>query len=927
MKTRQNITCRFRPGSVLSGLAVLLAAVGLAGCTKEIVYTPDTPAGDEVTISVKVPGTQVPTTRSIAGADGEAVVKTIDILVFDKGVSSSPETLARHVKGRDITQSGNGIENYRVQFKASLGTDANASTLVIIANAADRVEAAVNTGGYGSPKQDILSALTYETENGGATDDGWKWNAAGSGDYDPIPMYGEKTLAQGLKVGMSLTDIDLVRMLARIDVVNNAAGFTLTEVYVMHYNAAGYIAPAWNPADGAVLPSLPASPMVPAQPAGKTDRLLYAYPASPAGGLIGGIYTYEAAATSGVEGDATHTDATCLVVKGTYQGKEYYYRLDFTAATDAEGRQPGQTGFNPATVEYIPLYRNHRYTFTIDAVRGIGYEDIDDAVASLGIMNNLRTSLLVVDERSVNNYVFNGEHYLGIAEDMVTCAHTEGTSDVLCTTNYAYGWEFDPDQAYTGGIEYLTGAGSWLTATEYTPDNGQHNYIRLTSQANTTNTVRTAKVHVAAGRLRHSLTVVQLPEVSGGGTVPSGMKTYVGAFWKANQTGERVIRIEAGSKAGKWLAAVYWMSDDWADGDIALAAGGSPDPAIRTATPGNAESYQVPGSATAVLGEMVSGGTVEFRIGLNSKWSPQPDKPARYAVLLLSYGDYTVNQKIFLRQGHDADYLMEPDDGGINARPLANRFSPYNLTYPGFKGTASTVQSVEAPIRPSDADDYFTAYPSQAGALYQFSPDYGVYAFNPAVPSNQTLSANWSASYSGAYWSTLAAATETCPVGYRRMQNGSTSEAVTSSPTDSELRQSLWNNPQAGSSSDNSLWGYYADGFFDRRAIGEQKQNLPFISSPKSAVSTDNSDVAYIGRLFYNPLSASGHYNASLFFPAAGSRSDSNGYLYYTGNDGCYWSGSASSPQTGWFMNVLANAATQDINVRSDGFSVRCVRE
>ena len=60
-----------------------------------------------------------------------------------------------------------------------------------------------------------------------------------------------------------------------------------------------------------------------------------------------------------------------------------------------------------------------------------------------------------------------------------------------------------------------------------------------------------------------------------------------------------------------------------------------------------------------------------------------------------------------------------------------------------------------------------------------------------------------------------------------------------------------------------SIWGYYADGFFDRRYLDGD------------AVRTGFSTVAYMGRLMYNPLDRS--YN-SLFFPAAGMRTNIPSY-------------------------------------------------
>jgi len=88
---------------------------------------------------------------------------------------------------------------------------------------------------------------------------------------------------------------------------------------------------------------------------------------------------------------------------------------------------------------------------------------------------------------------------------------------------------------------------------------------------------------------------------------------------------------------------------------------------------------------------------------------------------------------------------------------------------------------------------------------------------------------------------------------------------------------------------DNSQWGYYADGFFDRRRI---------VSGPSgtagTAVASGNRDIALVGRLFFNPVAGSSHYNASIFFPAPGMRS-TKGQLEFSGVNGYYWSASSIS--------------------------------
>ena len=133
----------------------------------------------------------------------------------------------------------------------------------------------------------------------------------------------------------------------------------------------------------------------------------------------------------------------------------------------------------------------------------------------------------------------------------------------------------------------------------------------------------------------------------------------------------------------------------------------------------------------------------------------------------------------------------------------------------------------------------------------------------------------------------------------------------------SEIRQSLWLNPQAGVSNsniDNSVWGYYADGFFDRRQISNNK------------VSATTNDVAYIGNLFYNTNT-----NASLFFPAAGNRkyaSDNTaGNLQFAGNNGYYWTSSTGNSNSSWFLTVSSSVVSMSYQVRAFGMVIRCVKE
>jgi len=296
-----------------------------------------------------------------------------------------------------------------------------------------------------------------------------------------------------------------------------------------------------------------------------------------------------------------------------------------------------------------------------------------------------------------------------------------------------------------------------------------------------------------------------------------------------------------------------------------------------------------------------------------------------------------------LRQGEWADYVMHYNDALVNdfmnnpatpgnttiangARPKAMRFSPLNLT----------ATDLDAQVEPQSG--IFVTYPTQSGAFFQFAggATHVRYAWNP-----YTQYVSYSDTYATTYWNTLAANHELCPGtgSYRRPTDGiiNASQAnITSGITatnnnvyNSELRQSIWLTPQTGNTTnnfDNSVWGYYADGFFDRREI---VNGVWTSGGTNSSVSIDNDQIAHQGRLFFNPVSTSSHYVSSLFFPAAGMRGTNvnTGYFSAMGNNGYYVSSSGYQTGSAWDMTVLSNFAYAGYTNRSNGFSVRCVRD
>jgi hypothetical protein len=134
------------------------------------------------------------------------------------------------------------------------------------------------------------------------------------------------------------------------------------------------------------------------------------------------------------------------------------------------------------------------------------------------------------------------------------------------------------------------------------------------------------------------------------------------------------------------------------------------------------------------------------------------------------------------------------------------------------------------------------------------------------------------------------------------------------------MRQSLWLSPSKSLSStdttstENSIYGYYADGFYDRRKVDRTNES-------NGIVAKGTHEVAYGGRLFFNPNTM-----ASLFFPVAGDRSNANGTLQHEGLYGYYLtsyvylgSAMALSMRNQGFL-VMAEV------MRSQGSHVRCVK-
>lgn len=491
--------------------ASLMAVCGFTGCTFDEPYDPgrETPGGN-VSFEISVPGPSTPVTRSIEDGKGEAAVKVIDLLIFDK--SEKPVLLAHHTI-QNPSQSSTGPD-YKVSFSLTMQKIENAGTVAAVANASAEVASALQVAPVGSEKQTVMENLKFTTVPEGSS---YKWKVASGNDpddYTPIPMYGE-TAVSGISEGMKISGISLIRMVARIDVQNQVPGtdFNMTAVYVVNYNTVGYIAPAWNTANGKLLtvddPAYPyttnQNPMIPNPPGKKpgtqSASMLYEYSQGTGVGpeLAGQIYTYESIKGTGNElNNAVNTP--CLIIKGVYKGSEYFYRIDFCTV--------GSGSAGNTDVQYMPLYRNHKYIVKITAAEGIGYETFNEALLSTTVLSNLKTTIMVVNTDGINDIVFDGQYFLGVeSREIEVVWGIDKSWTQVVSTNFTHVWKaevLNPDQVpwlrFDGGGTYTGGADLNGSGIEF-------EIGKLASYQSGAS----GQVLITAGRLRMTLTIKRTP--------------------------------------------------------------------------------------------------------------------------------------------------------------------------------------------------------------------------------------------------------------------------------------------------------------------------------------------------------------------------------------------------------------------------------
>jgi len=544
----------------------------------------------------------------------------------------------------------------------------------------------------------------------------------------------------------------------------------------------------------------------------------------------------------------------------------------------------------------------------------------DDSIAAKG---------LVIYNTDIGCVEFwNGSKWISLCSDMLPKFEVDPES-----LNFAYDVTTGKDVTVTTSLTDWSWDISGTNDDDFSVTQSGNTLTVAPKTTNNANTPRIATITVTAGSQTKTVSIEQYVNID---NITSGTllnPTYVGAFWRASQTGERIIRIPVpAAAAGAWTVYTGWVDSRWDGSGIVFSAAGTADNGVTFAageTPDDAENYKITDGSLTVGGTVASGDMIKFRIGLNKAFDDS-SVPARYAVLLLSYANGTQIQKIYIRQGDKPDYVMRPEDGinvsggssggglihsdGPGARPSAVKYAAYNIKDPN-NNESTTVGDSKAILGPNGGK--FVDFPTQAGYMFVWNYSRQAFAPNLGVISNgsiiNTYNGNWDTN-----------PVETCPSGFRRPGDGP-QDSDAGAVNGSEIRQSLFTTPPigGGNTSNNSVSGYYADGFFDRRQIVTD----PTGNNASSAVSTGNNEVAYKGRLIYNPTT-----NASLFFPFAGaftySASLNSLNLLNSGSLGYYWTSTTrSNVTTAWNLLVNNNALQSSYVANNVALSIRCVKD
>ena len=461
-------------------ICTLAALFSLGSCVREPLDVIGRDGEVMMTLTVTVPAAVMPQSRAITSTD-EQFLQEVKVIAFDAdgGIAGTNEYLYFRdgAVGSVVPHPDNGGGTAKITFPAPLrATNVN---FVVIANANTELMTVLAgaTEGLTSKTAILEDSRLIKTLSG--TD---VWNAASSSSFSPIPMHGE-TAATPITQATTLA-VDLTRMLARININAETiptSTFQMSSVRLYNTNRGGYIAPGKTPEVTWAFMHVN----------GSNDHLTYALSGSDLTNnvLLNTIYTFE-------RPSVTSSSPVVLVVGGEFNGSptETYYKIILMEAPS----------------DYKSLVRNNSYNVTISSVTGAGHATPEEAYNSTNVT---MTTNIVEWQGYYPVVVSDGTYTMGVNEgiiDLSYAQHNAASLDnkLIIRTDYPTGWT----AVVSGSLSNITAA-AWLTLSGASGSgSGSGNTISLNMPKNTSG-IRTAYVHITAGKMTYKVKVVQNPHV------------------------------------------------------------------------------------------------------------------------------------------------------------------------------------------------------------------------------------------------------------------------------------------------------------------------------------------------------------------------------------------------------------------------------
>lgn len=513
--------------------ALLLLALSLVGCRDTLLdRTQPDPASPEqigdggsdrldgavtVSIAYDTPALRTPQTRALSVAqESELRLATTRVMVF----KSTGEYLS-DAKVTKITPSEDDHQQGEITFLALPG---EGLTFVVLANLSEEDKVKKVSGN----KTEVLKSFEYTVT---ADTDFAKTG---------LPMWGElaqQTIDPDVSAVQTIGTIHLLRAVARIDVGLNmtakgTAGKdgdfdeksqTLTSdivdpdtrksikvqwslLEVKLYNAAknGCIAPDdGNYAlDGGKLKATKVTQ--PTTPTKHEDALTYTATNNLLKRTIYVPETINPEPTSASAGASTtpgtekvYLSRPYLILKLSYKqtdgtaSGETYFRVDFLEKNRKEAT---------AEYTYLSLLRNFRYKVDIRNIGGLGFESEDEA--KKGPAANIMYNVVVWDESTLSNVVYDGQYMLGVQNDKLLFHKNGGTFSTKVQTSWPGGFE-------------VKGLPDWVKVKIEPSDPGatdatDEKIVTFEVKESTTTKRDFSGAYIQAGRMQWKLNITQL---------------------------------------------------------------------------------------------------------------------------------------------------------------------------------------------------------------------------------------------------------------------------------------------------------------------------------------------------------------------------------------------------------------------------------